>query len=79
MLTIVRPGLIKNRPHIRKREQVAEILSFLHIIPAIECIDLGRVLMILGEISAEEAKNCQPVAKFYENEHLLFMKDHPVA
>ena len=35
--------------------------------------------MILGEISAEEAKNCQPVAKFYENEHLLFMKDHPVA
>ena len=58
MLTIARPGLIKNRPHMRKREQVAQILSVLHILPAIECLDLGKVLMILGEQSAEEAKKC---------------------
>jgi hypothetical protein len=40
LISILKPGLIKNRPDARFGEKVAQVFSFIPF-PAIECIDLG--------------------------------------
>jgi hypothetical protein len=54
LISILKPGLIKNRPDARFGEKVAQVFSFLPF-PAIECIDLGLSLKGLAETKNSEA------------------------
>ena len=47
MLSILKPGLIKNRPDARTGEKIAGFFSFLPF-PAIECLDLGVAMAAIA-------------------------------
>lgn len=76
MLSILKPGLIKNRPDARFGEKVAQFFSFLPF-PAIECTDLGFCLKGLAETKSTEAPKSEGKITTYENKDLLeFLKTY---
>jgi hypothetical protein len=58
MLSILKPGLIKNRPDARFGEKVAQFFSFIPF-PAIECQDLGLCLRGLAETKVADASKSE--------------------
>lgn len=51
MLSILKPGLIKNRPDARTGEKVAQFFSFLPF-PQVQCLDLAKFMILLAEDKA---------------------------
>ena len=69
-LSILKPGLIKNRPDARTGEKIAQFFSFIPF-PQIDVLELGTVMMGLAEVHSEEAPKQESVIKVYENNDLV--------
>lgn len=70
MISVLKPGLIKNRPDARFGEKVAQFFSFLPF-PAVECLELALALMTIVETKQEEAEKEKGVFTIYENKDIL--------
>ena len=69
-LTILKPGLIKNRPDARTGEKIAQFFSFLPF-PSIECVDIGRVMMMHAEEKLKDSSNEKESLAVLENQDML--------
>ena len=70
MLSIFKPGLIKNRPDARTGEKIAQFFSFLPF-AQVECLDLGICMKNVAEDFQEEAEKSKGVNKVFENSDIL--------
>ena len=70
MLSIFKPGLIKNRPDARTGEKVAQFFSFLPF-AQVECLDLGVCIKNVAEDFQEEAEKSKGVQKVFSNDDIV--------
>lgn len=73
LLTILKPGILRNR---RGSRFIEKIFGFFPFFPGIEAKDVARTMKKIAEKNQEEAHKCKEKVSILENSELLnFLKE----